>query len=211
MVSLFFIGFAAGAITGIPIGPVNVAVIDAAYRHTLRRALSVGLGGAIADFLYCALGVAGIAPLLQKNPAVPPVLFGISGVILMVYGFLTARSRPITPAANEAPKSPHPSRELWSGLSTGLLLILLNPAAVVTWVVIVGSMIKDPSIGEGFITALGVFFGSFTWFALVAYLTTKGKSTLGEKAQWIPRLVGMALMIYAMYLLVRAARYWISG
>ena len=43
------IGIAAGAATGIPIGPVNVAVIDAAYRHTMRRAIAVGFGGAVAD------------------------------------------------------------------------------------------------------------------------------------------------------------------
>jgi threonine/homoserine/homoserine lactone efflux protein len=211
VVSLLFIGFAAGAITGIPIGPVNVAVIDAAYRHTLRRALAVGLGGAIADFMYCALGVAAISPLLRSNPSVPFVLYAISGLILLVYGFLSIRSRPITPAANEAPKSPNPSRDLWSGLSTGLLLIILNPAAVVTWVVIFGPMIKDASMLGGLVAAIGVFFGSFTWFALVAYLTTKGKSALGEKAQWIPRFVGLALIGYAIYLLVRAASYFLAG
>ena len=42
-------GVVAGAVTGVPIGPVNVAVIDAAYRHTMRRAIGVGLGGAVAD------------------------------------------------------------------------------------------------------------------------------------------------------------------
>src|SRR5262245_16252329 len=45
-------GVLAGSLTGVPIGPVNVAVIDASYRHTMRRALGVALGGAIADSLY---------------------------------------------------------------------------------------------------------------------------------------------------------------
>src|SRR5256885_1439291 len=102
------IGIAAGALTGVPIGPVNVAVIDAAYRHTFKRAVSTGFGGASADSLYAALGV---------------------------------------------------------------------------------------------------FIGSFSWFTLVAYLTGKGKNVLGDKAAWIPRIVGICLMVYAVYLLARAFRY----
>ena len=38
-------------------------------------------------------------------------------------------------------------------------------------------------------------------------LTQKGKHVLGEKAAWIPRLVGIALMFYAGYLLVKAIKY----
>ena len=51
------IGLAAGALTGVPIGPANVAVIDAAYRFTLRRAVAVALGAAIADGVYAAAGM----------------------------------------------------------------------------------------------------------------------------------------------------------
>ena len=86
------IGIAAGALTGVPIGPVNVAVIDASYRHTLRRAIAVGLGGACADCLYSALGVLGVTPIIRSYPSVPPILYAVSGVVLLVYGFLTARS-----------------------------------------------------------------------------------------------------------------------
>src|ERR1051325_7380978 len=87
------IGILAGALTGVPIGPVNVAVIDAAYRHTLRRAMAVGLGGAVADCLYSGLGVLGVTPVLRTYPSIPPILYAVSGVVLLVYGFLTARSQ----------------------------------------------------------------------------------------------------------------------
>ena len=207
------IGVAAGALTGVPIGPVNVAVIDAAYRHTLRRAIAVGLGGAIADGLYAALGVLGVTPFLQKYPTVPPILYAISGVILLVYGFLTARSQPVAPAApTDVPASESVAmrREMWSGFSVGVALIILNPAAIVTWVFIMGSIIPDATVTEGIACAIGVVVGSFGWFALVAYLTQKGRQVLGEKAAWIPRFVGIALMVYAAYLLGKAVRYVIA-
>ena len=208
----FAIGVAAGALTGVPIGPVNVAVIDAAYRHTMRRAIAVGLGGAIADGLYAALGVLGVTPILKSNPAIPPILYAISGVVLLIYGFLTARSQPVAPAATDTPASESVAmrREMWSGFTVGLALIILNPAAIVTWVVIMGSIIPDGTLTEGIFCAVGVMIGSFAWFALVAYLTQKGRQVLGEKAAWIPRVVGIALMVYAAYLITKAVRFVIA-
>lgn len=204
----FLIGFAAGALTGVPIGPVNVAVIDAAYRHTMRRALAVGAGGAIADGLYCALGVAGVTPVLRANPSIPPVLYAVTGVVLFIYGFLTVRTRPVVPAAHEAAHTVTNANETWAGFKIGITLIILNPAAVVTWVVIVGKFVPHATKLDGLITAAGVVVGSFLWFSLVAVLTQKGKSAFGEKALWIPRAVGIALMLYSVYLLTNAIRYF---
>jgi threonine/homoserine/homoserine lactone efflux protein len=204
------IGVAAGALTGVPIGPVNVAVIDAAYRHTLRRAIAVGLGGACADGLYSALGVLGVTPRLRLYPSVPPILYAVSGVVLLVYGFFTARSQPVTPAQSDAPNGGDRGDEMWSGFRVGLALIVLNPAAIVTWVVIMGTMIPETTTINGIFCSLGVMVGSFGWFALVAYLTRKGKHVLGDKAAWIPRVVGVALMVYAVYLIAKAVKFVVA-
>jgi threonine/homoserine/homoserine lactone efflux protein len=208
VLGFFVIGLVAGALTGVPIGPVNVAVIDAAYRHTLRRAFAVGLGGACGDFAYSALGILGVTPILEANPTVPPILYGVSGSVLLVYGFLTARSHPAAPAApsdGSAPVSATALRkQLWQGFTVGLALIMLNPAAIVTWVVLLGPFIPKANHLEGVACSIGVFVGSASWFALVAYLTHKGKHVLGDKAAWIPRIIGIGLMIYAVYLVAKA-------
>jgi threonine/homoserine/homoserine lactone efflux protein len=207
----FVIGVLAGALTGVPIGPVNVAVIDAAYRHTLRRAIAVGFGGACADCLYAGLGVLGVTPVLRTYPSIPPILYAVSGVVLLVYGFLTARSQPVQPAHPTDTSHPNAaSREIWQGFTVGAALIVLNPAAIVTWVVIMGSMIPEASPLHGVTCAVGVFCGSFGWFTLVAYLTNKGKHVLGDKAAWIPRVVGILLMVYAVYLLAKAVKYVVA-
>ncbi|MBX3159425.1 MAG: LysE family transporter [Deltaproteobacteria bacterium] len=215
MLTFLLIGVAAGALTGVPIGPVNVAVIDAAYRYTFRRGIAVGLGGAVADGFYAGLGVLGVTPVLRNYASVPPILYAVSGIVLLVYGFLTARSQPVKPATNPeddpaASESVAMRREMWAGFRVGLLLIVLNPAAIVTWVVIMGSMIPPTTTWEGLACTLGVVIGSFVWFALVAYLTTKGKSVLGDKAAWIPRVIGVALMLYAVYLLGKAVKFIVA-
>jgi threonine/homoserine/homoserine lactone efflux protein len=206
-------GVLAGVLTGVPIGPVNVAVIDAAYRHTMRRALGVAIGGAVADGLYAGVGLVWVTPLLEQYPSVPPILYAISGIVLMVYGFLTARSSPMQPGAPPDPSPPpegHNGKEMWQGFTVGLWLIVLNPAAVLTWVVIMGRIIPTPSTINALACTAGVIAGSFGWFAVVAHLTLKGKSLLGQKAAWIPRVIGMALMAYAVYLIGKAVKYLVA-
>jgi len=211
VLTFFVLGFAAGVITGVPIGPANVAVIDAAYRHTLRRALAVGVGGAVADCLYATLGVLGVTPILNSNPGIPPILYGISGVILVGFGIINVRSRPVPPATSDAPKAPNPSKEMWSGFTVGLALIAVNPAAAITWVVIVGNLLPAHATTiDGLALAIGVLLGSFSWFGTVAVLTHRGKHLLGDRAVWIPRIIGVALMGYGVFLLSKAIRYWLA-
>ena len=219
VLGLFAIGVAIGALTGVPIGPVNVAVIDAAYRHTLRRAVAVGLGGAIADFAYSTLGIVGMGPYLVAYPILPRILYGASGAVLIGYGAITVRTRPVSAVTAHAPRSPTPAGgpagtagppgsvtrgDVWSGLTIGLALILLNPAALVTWVVIVGAHLAGVTTGEGLAASSGIFVGSFAWFVVVAYLTNHGKRVLGDKAVWIPRTVGGLLVAYGVYSIGRA-------
>src|SRR4029079_11737056 len=79
------LGVAAGALTGVPIGPVNVAVIDASYRHTMRRASGCGLAGAVADAFYAGLGIIGVTPALSQYDSVKSGLYAVSGIVLLIY------------------------------------------------------------------------------------------------------------------------------
>lgn len=211
------IGIAAGALTGVPIGPANVAVIDAAYRYTLRRALAVALGSAVGDGIYCAAGVLGITPVIRTYPRVETALYAVSGVVLLIYGFLTARAQPVKPAGPASTEvAPSAStaltalrREVWSGFTVGLALIILNPAAIVTWVII-SSKMPHADTFEGLAATVGVMAGSLAWFSLVGYLTHRGKNVFGDKAAWIPRVIGIALIGYAMWLLIKAVRLAIA-
>ncbi len=209
MFTFFLIGVLAGAVTGIPIGPVNVAVIDAAYRHTLRRGLAVGLGGAVGDFCFSLAGMAGVGPHLIDQPGVKPTLYLVSGVVLVVYGLLTVRSQP-PPPPSAPPHSVPPGREFMSGFWVGLGLIFLNPAAIVTWVVIVGANFHVDNFLGALVAAVGVFLGSAAWFSLVAYIADHGKRLMGDRAVWITRIVGVGLVGFGFFQLYRAVRILVS-
>jgi len=208
VLSFLVIGFAIGVVTCIPIGVANVAVIDAAYRHDLGRAVMVGLGGALADGVYSSLGIFGVGPLLESYPTVPYVLYGISGAVLFAYGMVVLRSPPINIAVgSDAARSQHHLRE---GLVLGLAATLLNPSAIVTWVVIVGSYATGISRLDSVGWVIGIVIGSFAWFVVVAYLAHHGKRLLSGKAIWMTRIAGVFVIGYGLFSLGRAVRYFVA-
>ncbi len=207
MLKYFAIGAAGGAITGIPIGPVNIAVIDTAYRHHLRRAIAVALGGALADMLYALVGILWFGPLVKTRPHIPPILYAFSGVALIIYGILILRSRPVGPRAEE------PEQEnqayFWSGLALGFALIIFNPSTLLAWVVFFGTWMADVDRMNGIAAAVGIGVGSLMWFCFVAVLAHRGKQFLQSKAVLLNRIIGLFLLGFGVYSIGKAGHYWL--
>ncbi|HEX5060980.1 MAG TPA: LysE family transporter [Kofleriaceae bacterium] len=189
----FAIGLGIGVATCIPIGIANVIVIDAAYRHGARRALGASLGGALADGLYASLGIFGIGPLIGRYPTVPYVLHAISGCVLLVYGVVLLRARPALAGPVESRSSGNDSH-LLGGFLVGLGATLLNPSAIVTWVVIVGGHATGITRVEASAWVVGIVVGTLAWFLVVMGLALRGRRVLREKAVWMTRIVAVVVI-----------------
>ncbi len=207
VLTFFVKGAIAGAITGVPIGPVNIAVIDTAYRHHLKRAIAVALGGAMADLFYALLGVLWFGPMVVTRPHIPPILYAISFLPLVIYGISILRSKPADPTRSTGDDA-NQKGYFWSGFGLGVALILLNPSTLLAWVVILGTWMSDENQASGVAAALGVGAGSFLWFALVAWLAHKGKNFLQKRAGLINRIVGILLIALGCVSLGKAILYW---
>jgi arginine exporter protein ArgO len=188
------IGLGVGIATCIPIGIANVIVIDAAYRHGARRAVGASLGGALADGLYASLGIFGIGPLIGKYPIVPYVLHGISGCVLLVYGVVLLRARSTLAGPSEPRSVVGGEGELARGFGVGLAATLLNPSAIVTWVVIVGGHATGITQMQAAAFVAGIVVGTLVWFFVVAFLALRGKRVLREKAVWMTRIVALIVI-----------------
>jgi threonine/homoserine/homoserine lactone efflux protein len=208
VLSFFLIGATVGVISGVPIGPVNLAVIDAAYRHSLRRALVVGAGGALGDGLYALIGILAMTPILTRYPVVSPVLYALSGVGLFIYSIKVLRTQPVMPVRKPShPPSVAQESPPWAAFLGGLGLVLMNPAAIITWVIIVGLFMHGVTFANGVLAAIGVSVGSFLWFTGVANVTERGKNIIGEKTLKITRVVAYLLLGYSIFALGRAVHY----
>lgn len=209
MLTYFLMGATVGVLSGVPIGPVNLAVIDAAYRSSLRRAVIVGLGGAIGDGLYALVGILAMGPILERYPVVSPVLYGVSGLGLFVYSLRVIRAQPSAPVSKPRVMPVKRQESLWSGFLLGLGLILMNPAAIVTWVIIVGLFMQGVTPTYGLIATVGVTIGSLAWFTSVAHITERGKNLVGESTLKITRVVAYLILGYSIFAMGRALHYWL--
>ncbi len=189
----FLIGAGLGIITGIPLGPANFAVVDAAYRHHVRRAVAVALGAATADCAYAMIGARGIGPKILEYPVIKTTMFVISGLVLILYGLHTVRQTPVDPTAEPVDAAPKDA-SLLRGYLLGVVLIILNPGPLLFWVLIFGTHFGDATTLEGTSSAIGVGVGSAIWFCFIAWAADHGKRLLGSRAVWIGRVVGIVLM-----------------
>jgi len=196
-------GLLLGFVAAIPLGPVNAAVIDTAFRKCFFRALAIGIGGALADLAYSQIALAGLAPLLQHRPELSTLLLGIGGVVLVVFGVVTVRQPPVDPAPSG--RRPVLARAFLAAVATGILITVANPAALVSWVLIAGTVLADLGRWAGLVAGVGIFAGTTLWFLLIAALAHKGRVRLGTRAVWITRTVGGLLVAYGAFLVGKAS------
>lgn len=187
------LGLILGAATGIPLGVVNVAVVEAATRGGARHAAAIGLGGALADGAHAFLAFAGLATLVTDELRAPLLL--VSATTILGYAALLLRRRGVAPAA----RPPRAGR----GIAIGLALTLPNPAPLLAWVAVGAALVRSPDIAVAAAGALGVTLGSAAWFALLARLAARGRLD-DRAARWLPRLVALALAAFALAALLQA-------
>ncbi len=190
----FASGVALGAATGIPLGVVNLSVVEAAARAGRAHATAIGIGGAIADTLHAGLAFAGVAPMFDDHPAALRVMAAVSAAIVVGYAFVVVRGRPraIAPRAT-------------GGVVLGLMLTLPNPAPLAAWIAVAGATLPGAAPAVGIAAAIGVGLGSAAWFALLAHLAARGRSS-PLVTRWLPRAVAVVFVAVAIAALVRAWR-----
>jgi threonine/homoserine/homoserine lactone efflux protein len=182
------VGAALGAATGIPLGVVNVAVVEAALRSGRRHAIGIGTGGALADAAHAALAFAGVAPFIAREPALIRGLTVVAALVIVVYAVRVWRSREeVAEVAAEAPRS------FGRGVLTGLSLTLPNPAPLLAWVAVAGAVLPTASVPVGLAGAAGVGAGSAAWFALLATLSAR-HALRGRTARLLPSIVAILLV-----------------
>jgi len=194
-------GIVLGFVGGIPVGPVNAAVIDTSLRKCVRRAVAIGLGGAFADFLYSQIAVMGLGTILERVPGLSTVFLGVGGVVLLVLGFRSLTSPPVVAEVPERALR----RALVSSFMMGVLITIMNPAVLVSWVLLAGTVLADLTRLEAFVAGLGIFVGTGIWFVFIAWLASKGRVRLGHRAAWVTRMVGGLLVVYGVFLVGKAS------
>lgn len=191
------LGLALGVVTGLPLGVVNVAIVELAGRDR-RAAIGVGLGGALADTVHAGLAFGGLAAALLGRPRLAAGLAIASGAVLAAYALWLLRARGAAPSSGS-----RTAAGLGRGLALGVSLTLPNPGALAAWVAVAGAL-RPPTTAAGLVTAAGVGLGSAAWFATLAVLAARGQAGAARRP-WLRTGVAAVMLVIGVAAIARGA------
>ena len=194
-------GIIVGFVVCIPIGPLNLWVINTYLKRSAFRALSVACGGSIMDSIYFYVILSGLS-LVEMNEKVV-FYFQLFGILFIFgWGVKELLTRKIVIEA--VPKGEGP-KGLMAGLATGMFVYTSNPTLILTMTGL-GAFLKSLQMfpfhqGNIFLVSLGLGLGSFLWFAFLVKVVERFQESVKNK--YLPHfsrvcgvlMVGLALLM----------------
>jgi threonine/homoserine/homoserine lactone efflux protein len=195
-------GLAFGMLLQLSVGPVCLGVLHKGLAGRLRTALLMVVGVALADALYIALALVGVATLLEI--AALRLALGLGGAATLAYFGLRA----IRSASAEARPARGGEGSLDS-LRYGFLLTLTNPLTALFWTGVFAGLTAS-SFGAD--RAAAVAFGAGCVAATLVFLSAVAASASAlsrllasrRVLLWLDRGVGAFLTAFAVRLALDA-------
>jgi threonine/homoserine/homoserine lactone efflux protein len=198
LLQMVLLGFVIGLSGALAPGPTLVATINASIAGEWTTGLKVSLGHAIVELFLVILILLGLATVALPYT---PVIAGIGGIALVVFGILTIKgSRKATMRTSEVQTIANP-------YMAGLVSSAANPYFWIWWLSI-GSAMVIAGLEGGLALAGAFMVGHWTadiaWYTFVSTGVSKGKTLFSDTVyQKIMGLCGIFLVIFGVYYLSR--------
>jgi threonine/homoserine/homoserine lactone efflux protein len=178
-----------------PVGPIGLLVIQRTLQRGRLVGLATGLGAAVADALYGAVGAFGVSWIIDAlvDARVPLALGG--GAFLLWLAWRTWRAPPAGQAAQ-------------AGLGTGLLscfagtfvLTLSNPATIFSFIAVFGTLGARMAVSSPWTMIAGVLLGSALWWLLLSAVVGRLRTRFDSRAMaWVNRASALLLAGFALW------------
>jgi threonine/homoserine/homoserine lactone efflux protein len=192
-----FMYFVQGAVIGFslaaPIGPVGILCVRRTLEHGPRYGLVIGVSAAACDMVNSIVAAFGITLVSDFITLEQYWIRLVGGIILLAIGYAAFRPHSLADKAMKAPGG-----HTWTFFSTALL-VFTNPLTLFAFaaafaVIGVKSIVGHPV--SGLMLVAGVFFGSLTWFVLLAGLVHSFKEKVMRVGlTLVSRVAGSLLML----------------
>ena len=178
-----------------PVGPIGLLVIQRTLQRGLLVGLATGLGAAVADALYGAVGAFGVTAVIDTlTGARVPLAVG-GGAFLLWLAWRTWHTPPADTAAQ-------------AGMGAGLascfagtfVLTLSNPATILSFIAVFGTLGARMQVGSPWTMVAGVLLGSALWWGLLCAAVGRLRSRFDARAQtWVNRASALGLAGFALW------------
>jgi len=202
----FLAGFLSGFLVSIPVGPINVTIVNEGARRGFKWALLIGFGAVAMEMIYCAVGFAGFGTVVFSKTFKATIEL-ISFILMLFLGikYLMARSVPSTSkSADKIEEKLHPH----SAFMTGFVRVLGNPGVLLYWMTIAATFASHDWVEANWLSKLmcvsGVGLGAAAWFLLLSYMVARSGKTFSTKTLVrMSHVSGMFLLVIAVVIGVR--------
>ncbi|AOS62810.1 LysE family translocator [Actinoalloteichus hymeniacidonis] len=198
MVTALASGFGFGLLVAAQVGPIWLLCVRSVLRGGVTVGLALGLGAALVDVAYAALGIAGVATALQIWGV--RMAAGALGVaILLVLGV-----RALTSALRTTPGDVETGDVLAvrRAFLTGLGATASNPLTILSWAAVFAAVsAAGGETGDSSMLLIGVGVGTFCWFGLLSVLVAGLGRFIGPSVRrTIDLVAAVGLLVLAVLL-----------
>jgi threonine/homoserine/homoserine lactone efflux protein len=194
------IGFSIAA----PVGPIGLLTIQRTLNHGPAAGLATGMGAAVADAAYGAVGAFGVTVLIQALTAarLPLALGGAAFLLWMAWSIWRA---PVAQRAAQAAGG----NDLLRCFAGTFVLTLSNPATILSFIAVFGALAGRVQVASPWTMIAGVLIGSALWWLLLAAVV--GRLRERFDAAWRRRINLASAAVLAGFALWQVLDLWWRG
>ena len=193
-------GGALGCLVAAAIGPIARLCSRATRVRGRIAGSAAGMGVAVADTIYAAIGAYGISFVGAALTSGESWLKLVGGIVLIAFGIYLARKQPVNATEErEVPKS------IVADFGMTLALTLTNPMTILSFAGLFAGvsglrgfpLIEIPAL------LLGVFVGSAVWWVALAFVIGLIRHKISPTTMlWINRGSAAAIIGFGLYVLI---------
>ena len=208
--SEYFIAIISGAITGficaVPVGPINVAIMEEGFQSGRKQAFIIAIGALLMEMIYCIIAFSGFATLFSDKIILATVEL-ISFLAVTFFGIKYLMINAVTVQGKRAKVvenrlSPHTA--FW----TGFVRVLVNPNVLLFWIMISAVLISNQTIQAEWKSrmacVIGAAIGIGSWFTLLVIGSARAKNRFSDKTLVkFSQISGVLLLLLSIVIAVR--------
>jgi threonine/homoserine/homoserine lactone efflux protein len=190
-------GFISGLLLSMPVGPVNLTIINEGARRGFKYAMLIGLGAATMDVIYCTIAFTSFSSFFGIRIVKTSMeVFTFVFMLFLGVKFLSAKTviapTQLSAAASRIEKRIDEKLHPHSAFITGLVCVMGNLGVLLFWIVAAlyfmshdawftsYEWVEDTIAAKAaFIT--GVALGANLWFLGVSWLSSRGQGRLSDR------------------------------
>jgi threonine/homoserine/homoserine lactone efflux protein len=190
-------GFVAGLLLSMPIGPINLTIINEGARRGFLWGMLIGLGASSMEAIYCMIAFTGFSSLFSSTMVKTCMeVFSFAFFLFLGMKFLMAKTVAApTQLGATAEKIEARLGEKFhphSAYMTGFVRVFSNFGVLVFWIGLAAYLMSHQAyfttqdfvantMAAKLMCVLGVILGANSWFFILSYGVSRGQNRFNER------------------------------